>query len=216
MSYSFIKEKLGHVLLTFYRYRLPEQMFCCQVNCPETLEPNRVVNTILESYDMPRSFAGISKRRANQQAIILPLVWGEQVFITANIHAQRFIDDRTKKGDLIDLRVEPIFIEHYSVGIRNNQACVRIAGKHFNPRANKLLGMWMIDLDQLQFYFDKITPFTQIATVNEQLEHLRTRINRKRKNKKMTLLQPASWKRFKGSMEKNKGGDPAEKTNLEL
>lgn len=196
--YQFIKEKLNQVLFGFYKYRIPHgQVLCCHHHLNYQGDPENILGKLIQRYEPPLTHYAASRRRKKGEGIVLPMLWERHIFITADINAHDFIQERKGRGDLIDLRQEEIFVEHYSIGVWNGKACVRICGHHFTPRANNLLELWMIDITRLQFYFDKITPFTQIPSIAAQLEELRGRINKRRKKKKMPLLEPPSWERFK-------------------
>ncbi len=178
---------LGQVLFDLVTYGIHNgyHFYSLQV-LPEGGDWKAIDRDIMLRYDIVLPRAARYRRRKKGQPVFRYVRWKQHSLILATDgdRAHPFFVHRK----VCDLRVNPISLGQYSVGVRDGRGCIELHQVRYDSVRATLRGMALHRYEKVQSYVDGISPYT-FKGIIRQVNSLKAEVNDRRKKAQVRLVR---------------------------
>jgi hypothetical protein len=111
----------------------------------------------------------------------------------------------------LDIRTNPLYIHHYSVGIKQNRPHIIIAPQHFKKLRHHAMAIALHRYPKVAHFLTALSPFS-FAGINNQRWKLYCEVNKKRKKAGLPRIK---WQEIEAERNRKKGHAPPQKIGAE-
>jgi hypothetical protein len=143
---------------------------------PQGKEPQNVADRVCRYYSITASRVARERLKRQGKGNVVVVVYKRTLVLLATEGVHRFFDEDRPS----DIRVSPLHLFGYSIGVKEAKPCVMIAPIRWKAIANQAHAIALHNQDKVRDYFERISPF-KFPGILRQKKKLLHMVNLKRK-----------------------------------